>query len=263
MDLFGALTVETTNSTTSDLANVPPAGPKELLAWEKEFLGLYLTSHPLMEITGQGAPDGCHQVAEIEGRGPGSKVRLLGMVSTIRRITTKANRTMAVLEVEDLTGTIEVVAFPDCYEQHAELIQEDAVLEFHAKVDERGEKLQLILESLLDDLPIAKVAEAPQPTVTIRLQSSDDLWEDIRRMQRIDDVLRRNEGDQRVQIELAIGADRHVFASRSRRVEWGVELTNELSEVIGTFGTVDLVQPDIVAQAEEDPAQDDSLLAVA
>lgn len=263
MDLFGALTVETAATSSSSLANVPPAGQKELLAWEKEFLGLYLTSHPLMEITGQGAPDGYHQVAELEGRGPGSKVRLLGMVSTIRRITTKANRTMAVMEVEDLTGTIEVVAFPDSYEQHAELIQEDSVLEFHAKVDERGEKLQLILESLSSELPIAHVAEPPQPTVTIRLQSSDDLWQDIRRMQAIDDVLRRNEGDQRVQIELAIGDERHVFASRSRRVEWGVELTDELSGVIGEFGKVDLVEPEIDEGGGEDRGQEHSLLAVA
>jgi DNA polymerase-3 subunit alpha len=263
MDLFGALTVDSAATAAVALANVPPAGQKELLAWEKEFLGLYLTSHPLMEITGQGAPDGYCQVAEIEGRGPGSKVRMLGMVSTIRRITTKANRTMAVMEVEDLTGTIEVVAFPDAYEQQAELIQEDAILEIHAKVDERGEKLQLILESLSRELPIVQAAERPQPTVAIRIQSSDDLWQDIRRMQAIDDVLRRTEGVQPVQIELMIGGERHVFASRSRRVEWGEELREELAAVIGEFGTVDLIEPEAAPNAGDERGQEESLLAVA
>jgi len=121
----------------------------------------------------------------------------------------------------------------------------------------------LILESLSSDLPVAKAAEPPQPTVIIRLQSSDDLWQDIRRMQAIDDVLRRNEGPQRVRIELTIGDECHVFASRSRRVEWGRELTEELSTVIGEFGKVDLVEPEEEALAGAGTAQEESFLAVA
>ena len=256
MDLFGALTVESTTAASGALANVPPAEGRQLLAWEKEFLGLYLTSHPLMDLTGHGAPDGYLQVADVEGRGPGSKVRLLGMVTTVRRIATKSNRTMAVMEVEDLTGTIEVVAFPDAYEQHSEFIREDAILDVTAKIDERGDNLQLILESLTSDLPVAKHPEPMMPTVIIRLRSSDDLWQDIRLMQSIDEVLRRHEGDLQIQVELAIGEDRHVFASRSRKVEWSKDLQSELTRVMGALGTCELIEPELMVT-------DESLLAVA
>lgn len=258
MDLFGAFAADTIDAGSSALADVPPADNRQLLAWEKEFLGLYLTSHPLMDLTGHGAPDGYLQVAEVEGRGPGSKVRLLGMITTVRRITTKANRTMAVMEVEDLTGSMEVVAFPDAYEENSEHIREDAILDFAAKIDERGEKLQLILEGLTPDLPILSGPEPASPTVTIRLRTSDDLWQDIRMMQAIDEVLRQHEGHLPVQVELAIGDERHIFASRSRKVEWARDLQEELTRVMGVLGSSELVEPEAT-----DEATDDSLLAVA
>ena len=82
-------------------------------------------------------------------------------------------------------------------------------------------------------------------------------------MQAIDEVLRRNEGAQRVQITLTIGGEQHVFASRSRRVEWGTELTTELEAVIGQFGQVELVEPESEKSLEEGTGQEESLLAVA
>lgn len=260
MDLFGALTAEAAPGASTQLADVAPADGKQLLAWEKEFLGLYLTSHPLMELTGQGAPNGYSQVADMEGKSPGAKVRLLGMVTSIRRITTRSNRTMAVMEVEDLTGTIEVVAFPDAYEAHTEVIREDVILDFQAKIDERGERLQLILDTLTSDLPETVAPVAPQPTVEISLRSSDDLWQDIRLMQEIDAVLQRHEGTLPVRIGLWIGDEVHVFASRSRQVEWSGDLETEIGHLVGRAGSCRLVEPELLASIE---ASDEAALAVA
>lgn len=77
-------------------------------------------------------------------------------------------------------------------------------------------------------------------------------------MQSIDDVLRRNDGYLPVQVELAIGDERHVFASRTRKVEWGPGLQEELAQVIGKAGGCELVEPE---RPEE--TSDDGLLAVA
>ncbi|MDQ3656200.1 MAG: DNA polymerase III subunit alpha [Chloroflexota bacterium] len=236
MDLFGGAPEIAPVGTAMRLAEVPPADRKQLLAWEKELLGLYLSSHPLMDWTGNGAPDGRALLAEIGERSPGSRAQFIGMVTTIRRITTRNNRTMAVMEVEDLTGSIEVVAFPDTYEQYAEVICEDAILDFQAKVDERGEKKQLILEQATADLPVPKMLEQQSPLVIIVLPSSAELWQDIDAMQTVDDLLRRHEGPNPVEFHISTGTDVLRLRSRTRRVEWSTELEHELGDVLGASG---------------------------
>ncbi len=242
MDLFGGVPDIAPVGARVRLADVPAADRKQVLAWEKELLGLYLSSHPLMDWTGNGAPVGRSLLAEIGERAPGSKAQFIGMVTTIRRITTRNNRTMAVLEVEDLTGSIEVVAFPDTYEQYTAFIVEDAILDFQAKVDERGEKKQLILEGASADLPAPNVPTQAEPLVIVVLPSSAELWQDIDAMQTVDDLLRRHEGSNPVEFHISMGADVLRLRSRTRRVEWSADLERELEEVLGANG-VFLTEP--------------------
>jgi DNA polymerase-3 subunit alpha len=231
MDLFGGMNVEPAAVAAGVLDAVTPADRKQLLAWEKELIGLYLSSHPLMDWTGSGAPEGYATIADIAERGPGAKARFLGMVTSVRRITTRNNRTMAVMEVEDLTGSMEVVAFPDSYEQHSDLIVDDAILSFTAKVDERGEKAQLILESATSELPTPVEPVEALPVVVVVVQATQDLWGDISRMQEIDEILRRHEGDNEVEINLALGTDVLRLRSKGRKVEWSAELAQDLAAI--------------------------------
>ncbi|MBA2246551.1 MAG: DNA polymerase III subunit alpha [Chloroflexia bacterium] len=233
MDLFGGFSEPIEDAASDTLVEAPPASNKELLGWEKEFLGVYLTSHPLMDVFANGAPHGHAQVVEIADLNPGERVRMVGMVTGVRRIATKSNRTMAVLEVEDLTGSMEVVAFPDSFDEFNGALVNDALLVFGAKVDDRGEKRQLILESVSADLPLPQRSEAPRPEVTIRLPVSGDVWDDIDMMQDIDEVLRRHEGESEVILWVSRGRARARFKSRTRRVEWSVELVEELRTVMG------------------------------
>jgi DNA polymerase III subunit alpha len=236
MDLFGGVPEVAAASAPVRLMDVAEADRKQLLAWEKELLGLYLSSHPLFDFTGQGAPDGYVQVVDLADKAPGSKVSFIGMITGIRRITTKNNRTMAVMEVEDLTGSIEVVAFPDTYEQTTDLIAEDAILDFVAKVDERGEKLQLILEQAKEELPAPRAIEAVVPPVVIVVPASSDVWTDINAMQSVDEILKRHDGPHPVHVHVTSGPDVRRFRSRTRSVEWTSSLREELSRIVGNQG---------------------------
>jgi DNA polymerase-3 subunit alpha len=236
MDLFGGATDAAPASSSVRLADVPPAERKQILAWEKELIGLYLSSHPLMDWTGLGPPDGYAQLSEIPEKSPGSRMSFVGMVTSVRRVTTRNNRTMAVVEVEDLTGSIEVVVFPDSWEQHANLIHEDAILDFQAKVDERGEKRQLILEHADAELPAPREDLTPPPVVVVVLPSSSELWQDINTMQTIDDLLKRHEGEHQVEFHIPMGSDVMQLRSRSRRVEWTQALEEDLVELLGGSG---------------------------
>ncbi len=211
---------------------------RELLSWEKELLGLYLSAHPLSDVLasldGSGGANGLLQIVELANRTPGEKVRLVGMIAGVRRITTKTNRTMAIIELEDLTGTMELVAFPDCYERHLALWQTDVILEVVAKLDRRGEVLQLICETATDEMRTPQAGPVTRRAVHVTLPTSSDVWADIRRMQALDAALRRHEGDDDLFLHLSRGAtDTMTLRSRSRRVDWSELLESELADVLG------------------------------
>ena len=77
---------------------------KTILAWEKEHLGAYLSEHPLTDVYAEARRAGEQYVAisELDGELAGQTVRVLGCVAGVRKMTTRANKTMAVVTVEDL-----------------------------------------------------------------------------------------------------------------------------------------------------------------
>jgi DNA polymerase-3 subunit alpha len=152
----------------------------------------------------------------------------------MRRIATRTNKMMAVIEVEDLTGTIEAVAFPERYEALGGLLVADAIIEITAKIDTRGDRRQLIIEDASRDLPLARVAETPPVApIEIRLPVSGDIWRDIAVMQALHALLERHEGDRPVELLVPSGSNIRRFRSRNRRVEWSQTLMRELEDALG------------------------------
>ena len=208
---------------------------RELLAWEKELLGLYVSAHPLNDVVGPRAGGaGLTQIVELNDRNPGEKVKLVAMVAGVRRITTKNSRSMAIVDLEDLTGSIELVVFPDCYERHIGLWEHDAILEVVGKLERRNEMLQLVCEAATGEVAIVPPSPCPQRTVHVRLPASADVWADIELMHQVDAALRRHEGDDQVILHVPQGDGRYAaLLSRSRRVEWSPLLAEDLTALIG------------------------------
>jgi DNA polymerase-3 subunit alpha len=129
---------------------------KEQLAWEKELLGMYVSDHPIARaLEGMDMTD-ITALGQLSEEHVGKTLTFMGMISQIRRLTTKKGDSMLVAMLEDLESSIELVAFPKSYEKYRELLQEDALLRVSAKVDKsrRDDTLQLMLEH-------AAVLEAP------------------------------------------------------------------------------------------------------
>lgn len=234
MDLFGLMDSDASiHDSPSLLPDVPPAENRQILEWEKEFLGLYLSSHPLISIIGNGVPEGYTQVVELAEKPLNSQVRIIGMVTDVRKITTKANKTMAIVEFEDLTGTIETVAFPETFERISDYLEDDAILLLTGKLDERGDKRQIILESVSSSLPEFNIRPRAIPSVVIELSFRGDYWEDVSLMHRIDEVLKEHEGDSDVVLLVGQGAQRTRLRSRSRKITWSREVAIALHQIVG------------------------------
>ena len=119
-----------------------------LLKMEKESLGLYVSEHPLRGIRDQLRRRTDCTLAELERRRDGETVAVGGLVAAVRTTTTKKGEPMAFVQLEDLTGSVELVVFNSAYAAARELLVEDALLVVKGRVDHRqqGETKLVALE---------------------------------------------------------------------------------------------------------------------
>jgi DNA polymerase-3 subunit alpha len=120
----------------------------DLLRLEKESLGLYVSEHPLGAIRDQLRRRTDCTLVELERRREGETVLAGGMVASLRTTMTKKGEPMAFVQLEDLTGSVEVVVFNSTYAAARELLVEDAVLIVKGRVDhkQQGETKLVALE---------------------------------------------------------------------------------------------------------------------
>jgi DNA polymerase-3 subunit alpha len=158
-DLFAAPAADSAVVTT-DLSTAPKAAPvadyppREKLKLEKELLGFYISDHPLRQLGSQVnllAPIG---LGSLEEQADKAKVSVVAMVAELRQVNTRKGDRMAVLQLEDLTGSCEAVVFPKAFARLADHLMLDARLLVWAAVDRRDERVQLILDDCrsIDDL---------------------------------------------------------------------------------------------------------------
>ena len=128
------------------------------LAFEKEVLGVYLTGHPMEEYEEKWRKsiskttldfqlDKETGVAKVHD---GAKEIIGGIIATLAIKYTKTNKTMAILTLEDLLGTVEVVVFPRDYEKYKEYLQEENKVFIRGRVSEEDDApSKLICESVV------------------------------------------------------------------------------------------------------------------
>ena len=153
-------------------ASVADYSPTEKLKLEKELLGFYISDHPLRQLSSQVrllAPVGLASLEELTDK---ARISCVAMVCEIRVVTTRKGDRMAVLQLEDLSGSAEAVVFPKAYARLADHLMLDARLLVWASVDRRDERVQLIIDDCrsIEDLQLLQVDLAPQEAGDIAIQ---------------------------------------------------------------------------------------------
>jgi len=133
--------------------------PNDKLKLEKELLGFYLSDHPLKQLSGAVRLLSPISLGSLEEQADKAKVSLVAMVADLRQVNTRKGDRMAVLVLEDLTGSSEAVVFPKSYARLADHLMVDARLLIWASVDRRDERVQLIVDDCrsIDDLKLVLV----------------------------------------------------------------------------------------------------------
>jgi DNA polymerase-3 subunit alpha len=156
----------------SEVTVTPPIPPGEwdksdLLGFEREMLGLYVSDHPLFGIEHVLANASDTQVLALtdEGLGDGKVVTIAGILSGVQRKVTKMGKPWALASLEDLSGVVEVLFFPATYELVGMHVAEDAVVVVRGRVDKRDDVPRVIAM----DLSIPNITEGPRGPVIVTL----------------------------------------------------------------------------------------------
>ncbi|MDD5606735.1 MAG: DNA polymerase III subunit alpha, partial [Candidatus Pacebacteria bacterium] len=129
------------------LEKAEPIKKTEQLKWEKELLGLYVSSSPL-EGMEKLLSKKCFPINKITHLMINRSVILGGIIDSIKKIITKKGQTMLFVKFQDLTGKIEIICFPDLCSQSYEILQEGKIVFLKGKISKRNGDLQIIAESL-------------------------------------------------------------------------------------------------------------------
>lgn len=256
-NIFGALGDESHNECKMALKDFPKSTNMQCLKWEKEFLGMYVTSHPLRGLRKYISKKG-HLIGTLTKKQLEKPVRIVGLVTGLRKMMTKAGGFMATFMVEDPSGKISAIMFPKNYVNFANEIVEDQVVGINGRLDNRRGMCQvacdnakiLSLETMINNAK-EQGSYNPEDKSDIAIRLLDDIWADVEaevahqkatepylikipeklpqeKMQALKDLLQNNQGD--IPIELFLGG-----VNKKIKLPFGVNLTDALKQNVDSI----------------------------
>ncbi len=265
-DLFGNLEVGQSIAPKLTLdESLPEFSGREQLIWERELLGLYLSQHPLSDYEAF-LNEKCVPLSEIEVHHDGKSVKVGGSITEFREITTKNGQKMAFVKIIDFTKEIELILFPNTYQQTVGIWDRDNVVAVSGKVntkDREGNPSDEI-KIMVDDArevsieqakayqPTGKKVKVPKPTVkktikkaeVVNPQSEPELAKKIRLYIRMLDTsdaskleslkTRLDASPGETEVVLVIGPDeKKQLVKLPTHVDSNQSLQNDLSDIFG------------------------------
>jgi DNA polymerase-3 subunit alpha len=139
------------------------------LKHEKETLGFYITGHPLRKFADEVRAYGNATTGTLSEKPSGFEVSIGGIVSAIRVMRTKKGDAMAIVQLEDWEGIVEVLMFPDTYAKVQRLLEADAALIVKGKLDNDEASMKILAT---DVYPMERAREILSKTVTIQINAT-------------------------------------------------------------------------------------------
>lgn len=137
-------------TSNNNLKDVNDFSEQEKLAFEKEFLGIYLTSHPQIKNLNRIKSIITHELDLLTDEKEGARVKIGGIIESLKKIFTKRNGSeMAFLSLSDEKGaTVECIVFPRVFEQYKNCLIKDSIIVIDGTVDTKSEKIIIIANKI-------------------------------------------------------------------------------------------------------------------
>jgi DNA polymerase-3 subunit alpha len=121
----------------------------ELLKFEKELLGFYLTAHPVAMYANLFTDRGILPLIEVTIERVGERVIVGGIITELKKITTRTNGSeMAFIKIEDLTSSVEAVVFPKLFSRLSGELFKDRIVILSGRVDAKDDRLTILADEI-------------------------------------------------------------------------------------------------------------------
>ena len=193
--LFEAFEAQTASSDARAFARpLPPIDEwqqAQILKFERELTGFYITAHPLTQHAEAIRLLSTHTTATLHEAHEGREVKICGVIAGIKATTTKKGHRMAYVQLEDLQGLVEVIVFPELFQNCSEFLSADTVIQAMGTVDHMDTETRLKATKLepLHDLQTKTVKR-----VTVHLAETSETSETWGNLPKLQEVLRRHPG---------------------------------------------------------------------
>ncbi|MEA3362660.1 MAG: DNA polymerase III subunit alpha [Thermodesulfobacteriota bacterium] len=181
-----------------DLPDLEEWDEKTLLSYEKEALGFYVTGHPLARYSDSIKRFATCETSGLAERTDKEQVRVCGIVSGIKELITKKGDRMAFVTLEDLSGSVEIIVFPEVYSAAMELLKGEDPLLVSGELDV-GEEACKILATEVALLRDVKKTLAKLVHIRLTTPGLDEL-----QMRQLKGIIQRYRGKCNVQLHIVI-----------------------------------------------------------
>jgi DNA polymerase-3 subunit alpha len=149
----------------------------EILSYEKEMLGFYLSGHPLNHYQTEIKEFVDYTTRDLKQAVEGQEVKLIGIINAVKLTTTrKSNERMAIIKLQDMEGEVESVVFPSTYQSVADVLKEGEIVVVVGRVGFREDVPNIVAGD------IKKIEEIYKAITSINLNVSDVTQNDLTRL---------------------------------------------------------------------------------
>jgi len=228
-NLFALMGNEVDRPEDNELPKCKPWHENELLAAEKDLLGVYMSGHPLaqqVDMLKLYSLCTISRLAELQDR---TATRLAGIAAKLHRKITKNKDPMAIMELEDLESSVEVVVFPDCYREYGGCLEKDHTLLICGELSNKDDRPKIIASEIY---PLSDAPKYFAEQIRIRVSAANATKESLTQVK---ELLSRHPGKAPVIIHLEFPGGQTVLLDTdpALSVTPSEELLHELQHRLG------------------------------
>ncbi len=147
--LFSDLDEDDDEDEDVTIEELPELDKSEILQYEKKLLGIYITGHPLADIQPELRIFARDLAGELIEKTDLGKVRLAGIVTELKKKKIKSGDRMALMMLEDMSGTVEIAIMPNLLEPKESILREDAIFIVDGQASQRGDQVSVRADKIM------------------------------------------------------------------------------------------------------------------
>ncbi len=176
---------------------------EELLGFEKEMLGLYISDNPLFEVVDILEKKTSFPLSQAKESKKKDNILVGGMVSKTTKITTRKGDPMMFAVIEDLESSIEAVIFPNIYQENASILVEDKIIIIKGRLDKKDDEVKIIAEEIKeldrDNTEVEQSRDDGESFLCLNLTPTEL---DTTTVEKINEILKAHPGDSNVYLKI-------------------------------------------------------------